>query len=202
MVSIATPTPKIEFPCSFPAEATLPLLENLRIPLPVGRMVVEYCVLPRRVIFLGIDGVVINLGSFGSGLFPALLDASAISNLETLVKRASEVADLAIVILIGSKDAISTHRFKEWLFKDYSFSSLIIDAISPTPELSYDQLIDKWANDKTHLKINGYVIISYLEVISIYPKNFIDTFAMLSETDVERGFKILDESSPPGTKKS
>ena len=204
MVSIATSTPKIEFPYTFPTEATPPLLQDYGIPLPVGRMVVEYCLLPRRIIFLGIDRVVTNrIGAATWILHPKTLDAIALSNLEGLIKKASEVADLAIVILITPNIELTTERCKEWLFKKYSFSSLIIDSVTSSPQHSYDhQLIDNWGDKNTHLKINGYVIFSNLEVISIFPKNFVDTIALLSEPNVEYGLKILDESESPGTKKS
>ena len=174
MVSIATSTPKIEFPYTFPAEATLPLLQDHGIPLPVGRMVVDYCLLPRRIIFLGMDEV---LGDaldecLETGILnPEHLEAKTISQLEGLIKKTSEVADLAIVILMRVIK-LNTEKCKEWLFKKYSFSSMIIDSVS-TPQHTGDNYkpsdnVDNWIDKNTHLKINGYVIFySNVEEISI-----------------------------------
>ena len=210
MVSLATPSPKIEFPCTFPALETPPLLQHRGIPLPVGRIVVEYCLLPRRVIFLSVDGVLIPIGreyaiptcTIKDDFSP--FDQKAVSNFETLIEKASKVADLAIIILDYPKKAVlSTEGYRDRLFKNHLFSSLIIDSIPF--HCDYDQIVDNWAGNNTHLKINGYVVLSFRENMGgKCPRNLVgfDVFAMMTESAVEKGLKILDESTSPGTKKS
>ena len=123
-----------------------------------------------------------------------LLTEKLSQTLKKLIKKASETADLAIVILSPQDSSLSTKEYKERTFKNYSFSSLIIDSM---PQHLIYPKIWSWAFDNTHLKINGYIILYFLGGMSLYPCNFLDVKDFLSHSDVDKALKILDE--PIGT---
>ena len=77
-MTIVAPRP-IEFPYTFPfpTKDTLSLLEDRGISLDVGRIIVSYSLVPRKVMFLGIHNVL-----YKYGCQPNSLNGEAISNLK------------------------------------------------------------------------------------------------------------------------
>ena len=125
---------------------------------------------PVWALFLDIDGVLSgpakkkDFDLKGGELFPGssdlslfekkivwakLFDKGAVGNLDRLIDRISQVAEVVIILSSSWRKGLSVEELKEQVFRDWNFSRYLIDK---TPETDTD---DRWAEIRSWLDVNG-----------------------------------------------
>ena len=185
---------------------------------------------PIVAIFLDIDGVLIR-GEFGdfktqklhelfgkrdySGLeydiaTSYFLSESAVVNLDRLIERVSEVAEVVIILSSAWRINRTVDEIKNQIFKNWSFSKYIIDK---TPDnfwrsqsslialekygfelRSRDCQIDYWLRENKHLQIKNFVILDDCDegLSERFPYNFVHVrWDLFTEEHANKAYEVM-----------
>jgi hypothetical protein len=195
---------------------------------------------PLTIIFLDIDGVLMDWSSlhqmrakigqkafelFGGGYYTDLqwktagshfFSESAVENLEKLIERTHEVADVAIVLSSTWRFDCTVDEIKNKMFAVRLFSKLIIDklpdddgrrkkrgeeGLSPIALLKYGfhldnrgSQIDYWLREnQENLNVQNFVIIDDVDdgISSRFADNFVKIREFLSPSEARKAYEIL-----------
>ncbi len=138
----------------------------------------------------------------------------AVANLDSLIEKVSQVAQVAIVISSAWRNDGTVQELKESMFAACSFSKFIIDKtpddsdkihISPISEEKYGfdlrrrgRQIDYWLRENHEkLNIKSFAILDDVdeEISERYPHHFVKVSYTLSESDVDKAYNIMSQLS-------